>query len=278
MDDDEPFPLLAAVIAGNLNEVRRLVEQVADVDARDARMSTPLMYAIEGGHLEIVEFLIANEANINTQNNVGSTPLHCAAIYSRLDIAQLLMQHGADINIPDEDGESPLFQIVGCINMFPFLAQQPGADITAIANNGSSLLHKAAWSGSIEVVTWLLQHGADTELCNEDGETPLQKIGTYNRGNRAPIIALLKQHRRFRNLAVHDTRELLLNIGLYSVERRAILTFFTSESNASNTDADAIDIAAVRKEFAAYFAALSPPENSTGVTSTATSSNKRKRS
>ena len=64
-------------------------------------------------------------------------------------------------------------------------------------------------------------------------------------------------------------RQRLRHIGLYSVERRAIITSFTSESNASNTDADAIDIAAVRTEFAAYVAALSPPEIATGATSTA---------
>jgi nitroimidazol reductase NimA-like FMN-containing flavoprotein (pyridoxamine 5'-phosphate oxidase superfamily) len=219
-----------AVEAGDLNEVTRLLQQGVDVDIRDEHMWRPFMHAVFGGHLKIVEFLITNGADIDAQDNDGMTPLHVAAWNDSLGIAQLLMQHGANINVLDQHGCCPLFRAVNSIEVMKLLAQQPGADLTVLANNGWSLLHAAASHGCIEVVEWLLQHDADTAICNADGQTPLHFAEMSTIPNRAPIINLLKQHQRFRNLAVHHTLDLFLRMGLFGVERDMILYFFSRES------------------------------------------------
>jgi len=47
-----------------------------------------------------------------------------------------------------------------------------GADVNAAAKDGWTVLHSAASNG-IEVVAWLVEHGADVKAADKDGQTVL---------------------------------------------------------------------------------------------------------
>ena len=70
--------------AGNLEVVKLLVAQGADVNAKNKDERTPLheMLWRERGNasntLEIVKFLVSNGADVNAQERYGYTPLHLA--------------------------------------------------------------------------------------------------------------------------------------------------------------------------------------------------------
>jgi ankyrin repeat protein len=67
-------------------------------------LNSSLIQAVKDGDIDRVRLLIAQGADINTRDNRGGTPLHWAVYYNRKEIAKLLLMQGADINIKDKNG------------------------------------------------------------------------------------------------------------------------------------------------------------------------------
>jgi len=96
-------PLHLAVLAGQREVVRYLVEQGADLNAKakDAHGGTPLHWAAALGRIEMARLLIEAGAGVNALDNHGFTPLDAtrydqhASAPARAAVAKLLLQHGA---------------------------------------------------------------------------------------------------------------------------------------------------------------------------------------
>jgi ankyrin repeat protein len=105
-ETDEKFDEKAGV-------VRLLIQNGADVTARDETNSTPLHLASSKGSGETVDLLIRCGADVNAYDGRHLTPLHLAAS-SRLasdgDIVRLLLSHGANGEALDDKSRTP-FQI-----------------------------------------------------------------------------------------------------------------------------------------------------------------------
>jgi ankyrin repeat protein len=74
-----------------------------------------------------------------------------------------------------------------------------GADPNSRTVNGSTALHQASKFGRIEIVRLLIEHGANVEVKNDEGETPLDILvlsGEHvaSSENREEIIKLLSEH------------------------------------------------------------------------------------
>lgn len=80
-------PLHEAAFAGDVELVKLLVENGADVDDRDVQGVTPLILAIQAGHSDIARVLIANGADVNARpasdGGVDSTPLDVSIYLDR---------------------------------------------------------------------------------------------------------------------------------------------------------------------------------------------------
>jgi len=62
-------PLHYAARYGHLSVVEYLVNQKADINAKDGDDYTPLHFSAENGHLSVVEYLINQKADINSKDN-----------------------------------------------------------------------------------------------------------------------------------------------------------------------------------------------------------------
>ena len=69
---------------------------------------TDLHRAAKNGHAETVSLLLDNGADINAKNRDGQTALHVAAKYGHDAIVSLLLDNGADIEAKNIDGSTPL--------------------------------------------------------------------------------------------------------------------------------------------------------------------------
>ncbi|CAG0899889.1 unnamed protein product, partial [Cyprideis torosa] len=86
--------------------VKLLLAQKADPNSTDEVLKqTPLHMAKTS---ETVEVLIDNKADVNAKDRWGQTPLHFAAKHNRHSIAKVLLDNGADPNIPDVFEQTPL--------------------------------------------------------------------------------------------------------------------------------------------------------------------------
>ena len=74
----------------------------------------PLHLAVVKGNKEIVKILLNNEADIDlkAKNNDQATPLHWAAFFDQKDMVSLLIESGAAINILDANHALPLDAVV----------------------------------------------------------------------------------------------------------------------------------------------------------------------
>ena len=82
--------LIEAAEAGNIKNVKKLLKQGAEVDARDNYGWTALMRAAMWGHLDVVKFLAELGADLSAKNNEGKTVMMIARENSRKGVADYL--------------------------------------------------------------------------------------------------------------------------------------------------------------------------------------------
>ena len=105
---DPAAELHQAVIAGNIQSVTNLLNNGADINAKNGLGWTPLHAAIRSNHKDIVELLISKGADVNAKDNNGQTPLHFAVESGQNDIIQILITKNANINETDNNGDNAL--------------------------------------------------------------------------------------------------------------------------------------------------------------------------
>ena len=105
MDKSGWTALILASTEGHCDVVKALLENGADVNAKDVVNNTALMCASMNGHTDAVKLLLANGANVNDQDQYGFTPVIKAATYGRCDTVEVLLDAGADPNVRDNIGE-----------------------------------------------------------------------------------------------------------------------------------------------------------------------------
>lgn len=87
---------------GDIEEVKKLIEEGFDVNRFDDLGMTPLHYAAMEEHLDIMKFLIDAGADVdaNDETVIGNTPLGQVAGECSYEAAKILVDAGADPNIP----------------------------------------------------------------------------------------------------------------------------------------------------------------------------------
>ncbi|KAJ8673858.1 hypothetical protein QAD02_005120 [Eretmocerus hayati] len=93
--------------------VKFLIDNGADVMARDAFFNTPLHCMRRYFNKEVGEILIDHGADVNAQNIFGETPLHKACQESDTNTKKIifLLENGADLDIEMDHGQTPLTEV-----------------------------------------------------------------------------------------------------------------------------------------------------------------------
>lgn len=99
-----------AAFAGNAANVKLLIDRGAEVNSRAETKfhNTPLQTALLTGEYDAAKVLLENGADALIRQNKGFTPMHEAAFMGRIDLIQLLIDHGAELNSRTDDGRSPM--------------------------------------------------------------------------------------------------------------------------------------------------------------------------
>ncbi|UKZ53982.1 hypothetical protein TrVGV298_007786 [Trichoderma virens] len=157
--------LLIATHYGHHAIVKVLVENGADIEAKDSMGRTPLSQAAENGHEAIVKLLVEKGADIEAKDLFGQTPLSQAAENGHEAIVKLLVENGADIEAKDGVfGRTPLLWAIesGHEAIMQLLVEK-GADIEVKDIMGRTPLLQAAENGHEAIVKLLVEKRADSK-------------------------------------------------------------------------------------------------------------------
>ncbi|MFO0754572.1 MAG: ankyrin repeat domain-containing protein [Thermodesulfovibrionales bacterium] len=91
---------------GDLEEVKKLLAEGADVNCRDTIGWTPLIKAAWMGHLHVVRYLLEQGAEIDRQNDFGYTALMSAISSGHHPVVHYLLERGADVSLKDKYGKT----------------------------------------------------------------------------------------------------------------------------------------------------------------------------
>ena len=98
-----------AAAQGDVAALERYAATGAPLDVPDPTLgTTPLAWAALHGHVDAVEWLLDNGAEVNARNGDGSTALHSAAFMGRAEIVRLMLERGADPNARHPNGARPI--------------------------------------------------------------------------------------------------------------------------------------------------------------------------
>jgi ankyrin repeat protein/L-ascorbate metabolism protein UlaG (beta-lactamase superfamily) len=175
-DAENSTALDVAAQSGHLDAARLLVESGADVRHSDNNGMTPLHFASYEGHADVVAYLIERGADVAAVTARGSVPLHGAALGGFADVVSLLLEHGCPVNAINRAGYTPI--VSGAAGRLDFdtmrLLVDHGAYLDQRSTQGFSPLHYMAYRGQTQAVRYLLEHGANHEaLVNGIGNSVL---------------------------------------------------------------------------------------------------------
>lgn len=128
----ERTPLHVAAMSfneeGGTECVRLLVENGADVNAKDFHGYTPVMHATKSKHHRIVELLIKGNCDVNLKSSSQETALYMGTLVGAVDCVKTLLKANADANLKNGEDFSPLFMAVrrSSVEMVEALINSPG--------------------------------------------------------------------------------------------------------------------------------------------------------
>ena len=151
--------LVAATIAGDLDKVKELIERGADPNSVDENgMGTLLNF-----HPEVTKYLLEQGANPDVQRNENISPVLIGVAGFNTACVRLMLDAGANVNIASD-------------------------------HNGETALHHAASGDDLELISLLLESGANPNATTKPGmltyalwrdarvrgETPLHRAAAWS--------------------------------------------------------------------------------------------------
>jgi ankyrin repeat protein len=172
-----------------------------------------LIYAAREGWAESVKALLDGGAPINQQSGDGSTALLIAVQNGHTDAARALIERGADLDLSNSRGWNALYLAVknrsietaglpfpnteGMLDLIKLLVVK-GANVNArlkadtdvrndfkatwLEEAGATPFLRASFTGDLEVMKFLLAHGADPKIATTDRTSALMALAGVGYG------------------------------------------------------------------------------------------------
>lgn len=161
-------PLFYSVRMGRNKAAELLISKGADMNEFAANINefsplefTPITDAIRTNNIEIIKFMVENGADLQVKTSLGETYLHFAAHLNRIELIEYFIDKGIDVNVIKNGNLTPLHiaAVDGHKELVKLLIDN-GADLNIISTDGGTALHFAKASANKEIAEILISHGA----------------------------------------------------------------------------------------------------------------------
>ena len=176
LDESRVAMLLSAASRGNVDRVLSLLHAGMSPSACDYDRRTALHVACSDGALEVVRVLIEEGADLNARDRFGHTPLDEAVAYQHAAVAELLLFYQA------EHGDLARLeaQLITAAAVNDFSAAKAllssGVSATCFDYDRRTPLHLAVSEGHLEMAKLLLEYKADPMAEDRWGSSPLSEL------------------------------------------------------------------------------------------------------
>jgi uncharacterized protein len=188
--------LIEAAAAGRVDEVARLIQTGAPLDAQDAQGRSALLRAVAGDHVSVAKTLLDAGASPNTQAANRDTPWLLAGALGRAEIIAAMLPRRPDLSIRNRYGGNALIPACERAHVEAVkLLLTSGIDLDHVNDLGWTCLLEIVILGDggarhQQVARLVLDAGANPSLADKDGVTPLAHA--RQRGQQA-IARLIEQ-------------------------------------------------------------------------------------
>lgn len=168
-------PLILAIRNGDLPAIARELDAGADVNAFSPAGDTLLCLALGSRSDEVIELLLKRGADPSIPRESDQwCPLQIAIQRRRFGAMKAILEHTTTFQPKDKERWHPLILATSYENAdaVKVLLAHPSTDINAIDPSGRTALHYAAIKGLADIVTLLLDAGADVDPLDFRGASP----------------------------------------------------------------------------------------------------------
>lgn len=173
-------PLQWLVYYNDVSALQAVLEAGGNLESID--LNDELGNAAFFGHWKVCDFLIKHGADVNAHvDKTQETPLHNALAKAGrpyyLYTVKLLVENGADVNVKTLPGI------------------ETGAFMRDVRTKGETPLHRAAAYADEATIEFLLENGADKEVKDEHGNSPLTWASEHLRPGTILALLAYGEHR-----------------------------------------------------------------------------------
>ena len=199
--------ILNATLLERTDILSALIEAGADCNAYDGR---PLNTALMRGNADVVRILLEGGARPSLCRLTILRPMFVAVFRGHVECVKLLLQHGGEVNETHSNGDTPLLTAAteGQTAMVKYLVEH-NADVNHQGGHGQTALHHAVYLGKADMTQILLVAGASPNICGEDNSLPIHNILSHSAQltpSHLECMGLLLQYESEVALACTDSR------------------------------------------------------------------------
>ncbi|XP_054379012.2 fibronectin type 3 and ankyrin repeat domains protein 1 isoform X4 [Pongo abelii] len=188
--------LMVAAQKGYTRLVKILVSNGTDVNLKNGSGKDSLMLACYAGHLDVVKYLRRHGASWQARDLGGCTALHWAADGGHCSVIEWMIKDGCEVDVVDTgSGWTPLMRVsaVSGSQRVASLLIDAGANVNVKDRNGKTPLMVAVLNNHEELVQLLLDKGADASVKNEFGKGVLEMARVFDRQS---VVSLLEERKK----------------------------------------------------------------------------------
>jgi ankyrin repeat protein len=189
------------------------------IDEKDTDGRTALHWAAGRGDDQAVNLLLQYGASTNAPDRIGQGPLRSSLKASGPECLKLLIQSGADVMQVDHWEQTCLLAAMYYDDPVGFGLPliEAGIELNAKDFLGNTAILEAVRLGHSDAVEMLVDHGADVNLQNQHGASPLLEAIARNRNSM--ILKLLQSP--------------VIDVAIVDVKQRSILHVAAASANIS---------------------------------------------